>query len=291
MLEFNEKEHKYLLDGRELIPITRLMREYGLAPNYDGVAISILEKKAEYGTLIHKEIEEYIKDQKIGFTSELSEFIDYTINHDVKFVESEKIVNNDITAGTIDLVLQEGDQKIIADIKTTYTLHSESVSWQISLYLYLYDLDHYTDYKGQCYHYNKDKHLEVIDIPIKNREMVEELMDCVRLGKPYKPELDIAIISEMNVVNQTLEKYQRLVKQAENEFNALKDVLYNEMKAKGITSYKDDTITISIVASSTKKIVDSKLLKEEYPDVYDKVLKDSTTKESIRIKFKEIESE
>ena len=37
MLVFNEEEHKYLLDGKELISVTTLMKKHGLSPDYSGV--------------------------------------------------------------------------------------------------------------------------------------------------------------------------------------------------------------------------------------------------------------
>ena len=287
---FDEGEHKYFntLSQKELISTTQLMKKFGLAPNYDNVNLDILEKKAQLGKVVHSEIENYVKHQEIGFTPELRLFIDYLSQSGKKPLESELMVYNDIVAGTIDLVF---DGYIIADIKNTYKLHKDAVSWQLSIYAYLYDLDNYSKYKGECLHFTKDGTLEIVEIPIKRREDIDELMECVRTGVDYKPKFDVSIVNEMSVVQQTLEKYKNLVKQAESEFNNLKEVLYNEMKERGITSYKDDFVSISIVAPSVRKLVDSEKLQSEYPDIYEKVLKESVSKESLRIKFKEIKSE
>jgi hypothetical protein len=67
MIEFREDTHEYFLDGRKLISVTQLMRKHGLAPSYDAVPSAVLKAKAERGTLIHKEIEKYIKYGEIGF--------------------------------------------------------------------------------------------------------------------------------------------------------------------------------------------------------------------------------
>lgn len=58
---FNKENHTYTLDGKILISVTQLMRKHGLAPDYSGVNEVVLQRKAERGTLIHEEIERYIK--------------------------------------------------------------------------------------------------------------------------------------------------------------------------------------------------------------------------------------
>ena len=118
MLEFNENNHTYTFDGKELISTTQLMRKHNLSPNYDMVNPEVLQSKAKKGTLIHKEIENFIKENKLGFTDELYEFQKYVKEHNLTSIKSETMVCNDIVAGTIDLMFMENDRPIIADIKT-----------------------------------------------------------------------------------------------------------------------------------------------------------------------------
>ena len=143
---FVEETHKYfLVDAetgdviKELISVTTLMKKHGLSPNYDGIPTETLQKKAEYGKLIHSEIENYIKNGEIGFTNELSEFIDYIHKNDLKPLESEIIVHDGVVAGTIDMLGEYcGATAVLADYKTTATLNKEALRWQLSLYQYLY---------------------------------------------------------------------------------------------------------------------------------------------------------
>lgn len=53
MLEFNENNHTYTFNGKELISTTQLMRKHNLSPNYDMVNPEVLQSKAKKGTLIH----------------------------------------------------------------------------------------------------------------------------------------------------------------------------------------------------------------------------------------------
>ena len=75
---FNEAEHTYTLGEKTLISVTQLLKKHGLSTNYANVDAEVLEKAANKGTAVHKEIENYIKNGDVGFTSELIDYIDIT---------------------------------------------------------------------------------------------------------------------------------------------------------------------------------------------------------------------
>lgn len=188
MVTFVEETHQYFNeDGNELISVTTLMQKHGLAPSYAGVAREVLNAKAQRGSHIHKEIEEYIKEGKIGFTAELLNFIKTPKG---EILVSEGLVYNDIVAGTCDLIMYENGEYIISDIKTTYRIHKEAVSWQLSIYAYLFNY-HTPSVKftrGQVYHFDKEGNLNVVEIPLKPVSEVERLLECERLGILYQKE-------------------------------------------------------------------------------------------------------
>lgn len=70
-LKFDADTHTYLLGGTPLISVTQLLHKHGLVPDYGGVDGDVLERKAARGTLIHREIEAWIKTGEDGFTTEL----------------------------------------------------------------------------------------------------------------------------------------------------------------------------------------------------------------------------
>ena len=78
-IRFSEVDHKYFLnDGtseKELVSVTTLLKKHGLTPDYSFVNEVVLSTKAERGTIVHKELEAYIKSNEVGFTSELENFI------------------------------------------------------------------------------------------------------------------------------------------------------------------------------------------------------------------------
>ena len=189
---FKEDTHQYFLVDcktgeviKELISVTTLLAKHGLSPDYSGVPSETLKAKAEYGNLVHSEIERYIKDGEIGFTSELQEFIDYCEENKFKPLDSEFIVHNDIVAGTVDLLgVYFGGALARTDYKTTATLHKEAVRWQLSLYDYLDSTDRKADIL-QAFHFASPLKVARFEpIPL---EEIERLLECERNGEIYKP--------------------------------------------------------------------------------------------------------
>ena len=133
-----------------------------------------LKASAERGTLIHKEIENYIKKGEIGFTDECAEFVSYVRENNIAINGSEVTFHNDIVAGTCDLIINSRKgYLIVADIKTTSTLHKDSVAWQLSSMPIL--SGNKTMNHGQAFHFSKDG-LKVVDIELKPMEEVEKLL-------------------------------------------------------------------------------------------------------------------
>lgn len=295
MLEFNEENHEYKLDGKKLISVTQLMKKHGLVPNYDKVPKEMLQAKAERGTLIHEEIEAWIKQSEIGFTKETANFIHYTLNNNIEIKASELQLHNDIVAGTCDLILNDNGQNVIADIKTTYQLHKDSVSWQLSIYLYLYlkwDFDEWWDsYKGQAFHFNKDGELNVVDIPLKPYQEIERLMECERKGEIFTQTPEVLNVDLQEVIElENLIKYcESQKKNAEERSKKLKEVILKEMEDRNLQSIEKDGIKITYVSPTTRKTIDSTALKKDYPEIAEKYTKETQIKATLRISWEDKE--
>lgn len=286
MIEFREATHEYFSDGKKLISVTQLMRKQGLAPDYSGVSNEVLQAKAKRGTLVHKEIEDFIKNDEIGFTKEMLEFKNYIQNNGVEVLQSETILFNDIVAGTCDLILHHNGELIIADIKTTSQLHFESVSWQLSIYAYLNGtkMD-----KGQAYHFNKDGELTVVDIQLKPMEEVERLMECERKGEIFKQELAINDVSVQALAEaeKIIKYFEEKKKEAEVKAAQMREALLIAMENQGVKSFENENIKITYVAPSTRKSIDSTRLRNEMPEIAKQFEKVSKVNASLRITLKE----
>lgn len=293
MITFKEDTHEYFNGDKKLISVTQLMQKHGLAPSYDGVPSEVLNRKAERGTLIHKEIEDYVKNGEIGFTTEFTAFKEYLATEGIEVVGSEFIVYNDVVAGTVDLLLEELPNLVIADIKTTSTLHKEAVSWQLSIYAYLYMLGHETGIENaKAFHFDKDGNLNVVDIPLKPMTEVEKLLECERNGEIYQIELPAAVktqLTELAAAEQIIKTIELQKKEAEANAQKLRDALMQAMEENSVTTFENDAIKLTYVAPSTRTSIDSTKLKKELPDIAEKYTKTSQVKASLRITLKEEE--
>lgn len=296
MIKFNEELHQYTLDDKVLISVTQLMKKHNLAPKMNDnieVVKKRIESKASRGTLIHKEIENYIKHKEVGFTSECEQFADYKKKNKIVVDESEYMVHNDIVAGTIDLLLHKGKQNIIADIKTTYQLHYESVSWQLSIYLYLYlDYDkripdeNWEGYKGQVFHFTKEGKLEVVDIPLKNVSEVAKLLECERNNIQFEIELANDDLQEFKSLELVIQELDTKKKEIEKKQEEIKLRLLNEMKNRNLKTFEKNGVKITYTEAYKKKTLDTKKLEQEHPKIYKKYLKETNVNETIKITVK-----
>ena len=282
-LQFDPITHTYTLDGKTLISVTQVLAKHGLSPNYNGVDEELLKARAERGKLVHKEIENYIKKGEIGFTDECAEFVSYVRENNIAIKGSEITFHNDLVAGTCDLIInsQKG-YLIVADIKTTSTLHKDSVAWQLSLYAYL--SGNKTMNHGQAFHFSKDG-LKVVDIPLKPMEEVENLIQAEREGRLYKAELEVSD-TELAVIYEA----EKIIKKAKEDTEKAKarrkqvyEAVIKAMREKGIKTYETPTMRITIKDGYVKTEVDGKRLKEENPQIYKEYTKTTNVSDSLVI--------
>lgn len=288
-LTFDSENHQYYLNGRPLISVTQLMQKHGLSPSYEGVDPETLRKSAEYGTLVHKEIEEYINRGEIGFTAEFASFLKYITDNGVMVGFSELMLNNDIVAGTADLIIVGG---IIADIKTTSVLHREALSWQLSIYAYLYN-DLYSNFpehritRGQAYHFKPDGYLEVVDITLKPTAEVERLLECERAGEIYKPfdslPVTVAQMQALAEAENLIKSIEEQKKQAEARADELRTALMKAMEQNGVTQFETDLLKVTYVAQTVQERIDTTRLKKEHPEIAEAYKKQTQVKASLRI--------
>jgi hypothetical protein len=287
MIEFDSETHTYTDGGKKLISVTQLMRKHGLAPDYSGVPSEALIAAAKRGTLVHKEIEDYVKKGEIGFTKEVEAFMVYCESHFAEPIKSEFIVHNDIVAGQVDLLLKEIDGEIvIADVKTTSTLHKEAVSWQLSIYAYLSGIE---ITKAQAFHFDKCGELKVVDIPFKPKAEIEALFDAEREGKIYKRELvgiDANTLADLAEAERVIVSMNQYLKEAEERAKSIREAVMKAMAENGVKTFENDRLKITYVEPSTRTTLDSARLKKEEPEIAKKYEKQSTTKASLRITIK-----
>lgn len=294
---FNETNHTYTLGDKLLISVTQLLKKHGLVTDYSGVDAETLEKAAEKGKLVHKEIEEYIKTGEIGFTSELLDYIN--IAEEIEFVpdKSEVVlpdididedeIDNYIYAGTADIIGNSKYGRTIIDIKTTQKADRRGCAWQLSLYER--QAGEKFD-KMLVFHLGeKSKPISIDRIP---EAEVEKLLDCERNGEIYQEPGLVAtedLLAKAQAAEMELIRAEQEKKVAEAEAKGYRKMLYELMEQQGIASWEtaDKAMKITLVAPTTKTAIDSDRLKKELPDIAKQYSKTSNVKGYVKITIRE----
>lgn len=288
MIKFDEATHRYFDGEKELISVTSLMRKHGLSPDYSAVRSDVLKAAAERGTLIHKEIDDFINKQEYGFTREVKEFAEHIKFRNCDIIDNEFIVNNDICAGTADLLLMDRTGfYIIAEIKTTAILHRDAASWQLSIYNYL---DGCKATKGQAFHFNADGRLNVVDIPLKPNEEVERLFECERNDEIYTQNLSTITEEEfarLAEIEKVIAEAEATKKSAEAQRDELKAAIMAAMERHGVKTFENEKVKLTHIAPSTRTTIDTTRLKAEQPAIAEQYAKTNKTKANLKITIKE----
>ncbi len=291
-VKFRESDHTYWLSDRQLISVTQLMKKHGLSADYSAVKADILNAKAERGSLIHKEIEEFINFAEEGFTDELDSFKTLIKEHKIIPTSSETIVHDDLVAGTIDVIGQCPSGRIIADVKTTSTLHKDALAWQLSIYEYLFQKVHPGANVSALFgiHLNGTS-AKLVEVERKPREEIERLFECERNGALFIPKSTALSISksELAYIADVERRISDLKKQIDvyaKAYNEMKEDLKARMKDQGVKSYEDDLLAITYMDSYTRDILDAEKLKADKPEIYSAYKKVTNVKDRVNITLK-----
>jgi hypothetical protein len=298
-MEFNDKTHQYLHEGNEYISVTQLIKKYGLSVNYEGIPADILEKAAAKGKAIHKHLELYINGDKsmLGTINEVDMFDNYIKTRGIEpmTVKSEQIVYDTTykIAGTVDLQYVDGPDNIIADFKTTSSLHIDAVAWQLSIYNYMLckgDVMTYYFNKLKVFHYTGTK-LYVKDVYLVDFDQVKALLETNQRGDAtfnyVKPNTVVAGSDEQligQILNE-LDTHKGVISKLEGELDVLLDKVREKMAAQKDYSFYNDQYTINYVHPQNRKTLDATKVKQHLLNNgqnIDDFMKETLTKDSVK---------
>lgn len=302
---FDEAAHTYTLEGVRLSGVTAIVK-WMFPDTYKDIPQSVLEKAAEYGSLIHKKCEQY---DNCGFGDDLPEVRDYVRlkrENGLTTIENEYLVDDgkDI-ASSVDVVFDKDGSGMysLADIKTTSKIHKDNVTLQLSIYAYLFE---------KCNKGKKVGRLFVIWLP-KEQYGTAELMELGRIGSadckkivkaylakedatPYREKyfggveasteiepIEEALPATLKDAEDEIIKIETKLKQMEERKKELKDGLYELMVQHNVKKWQSEKLQIIRKLESTRESVDTAKVKKQYPEVYADCLKVSKVKGSITI--------
>ena len=174
---FDEATHKYTVDGYEVPSVSTILKDTIFNKKYSSVKCSTTNAAALWGTQIHVAIEnknpmllDTVQEQRYNEFWQLLKSIDQEI-HNQEQIVFYKHNGKVVYVGTYDLLL--GDT--LADIKCTYNLDMNYLSWQLNLYRMAYEQLHDTTIKSlYAFWLPKRKKGKVAEVEMKeDKELLE----------------------------------------------------------------------------------------------------------------------
>lgn len=285
---FNPEDHTYWYGDKQLFGITGVIGRQLFPNKYSDVPAAMLRNKAERGTAIHEGCQLY-DDFGIIDREEVQWYADMRDEIGFEVIENEYLVtDNEHYASGIDKVILLEGEICLADVKTTYVLDEKYLSWQLSIYKYLFNLlNPEIEIKGLYAIWIKDgcKFVQVQEI---DQEEVKKLLECDKNGEQYTPvsivpkeyedkalELvkNIAEIAEqIDALSEMKKQYQSNIEELFEKFN--------------ITKWETDYFIITKRKDSVRENFDTKKFKEDHPELAKEYIKTSAVKGGIVTQLK-----
>lgn len=179
---------------------------------------------------------------------------------------------------------------------------------QMQLYMYAFDLS-----AGWLALYERPENFDAefdserlkIEVIHRDDKYIEDILNQIKLfwkrcealkANPEMKEIDFYSISlkdesnEIVVLANQVEKFElqlQQFKELEKQYKEMKDKLYAAMEVNNIKKFETEHIVITRILPSTRESLDSKKIKADHPELFEKYKKVSTVSGSVRIKLKE----
>jgi len=172
------------------------------------------------------------------------------------------------------VVEPDGEGVAIGDVKTTYQLDEEYLSWQLSVEKFLCQLQNpnLKVTRLLAYWYNRrEKTWTVKEVKDKGTAEVERLLDAWRKGEFWGMPMpaDTEYPAPLLNIGQMYAEMEQAVKDATAKRDEFRDRMLAAMQEAGIEQVKADGFTCSLVGESERKGFDYKRMQKEHPDLAD----------------------
>lgn len=291
---FNEEDHTYLLGDTQLSGITsRLGKSIFFWDKFKGIPKHILTNKAAFGTMVHKTIEMYDTGQD-GYMPipELDAYVALMKEKKITHLASEYLVSDNANYATM---VDKIDNKLnFYDHKTSYKLDLEYLSWQLSINKYLFYVQtgmmagklfaiHYKNGGCKLYKIEEKSFEECYDMLYTDKYMYSEEGQEETNAIDVLEADDVLMLKDIEIAIVNMEKQiDELAKQKKEFLEKAKE----NMAKHGVKKWEADSFVITFVPAHTRETLDSKALKENHQDIYDKFLRVSFVDDSVRLKIK-----
>lgn len=293
---FDKDAHSYYLGDLQLSGITSILTKYIFQDKYASVPESVLVKAAERGRRIHEDVQMY---DDIGLLSDSEEARNYAklkMENGLVTISSEYLVSDNVYFATmVDKVFRSTDNSVnLCDIKTTYTLDKEYLSWQLSINAVLFEMQNPKIKVDNLFGiWLRGDIAKIVSIDRKPDDWVTDLLSCAANGDSWQNPAITSLTTHDSRLDR-LAKIESIIMEAEmvkqsylSEYEDLKLSLMAAMAAEGVQKWETDNIVCTFVEPTTSETFDSKRFKTENPDTYKQYVKLTDKKGYLKIKLKD----
>ena len=285
-VRFDQEAHTYTDErtGAMLSGVTGTLVHRVFPDKYKEIPQHILEQAAARGSHVHEDIELAEELGVVPTTEEGKNYLKLKKAHEMTFLESEYTVSDlEHYASQIDLVFEAGEDTVdIADIKTTSKFDKESVSWQLSVYAYFFEINNPHLKVGKLYGiWLRGDIAQRIEVERHSVEEVKALIQADQEDKPF--EYCPAFPDYITENEETLCAIGARIKTLQEEYDRIKGEVLAKMIENGDKSFDTGKLLVTVIAASVRQSFDSKTFKKDHPEEYDKYIKESRTSESLKL--------
>lgn len=287
---FDKESHTYSYNGKKMEGVTKMLLKRLFPTEYAGIPQEVLNAAAARGTAIHEACEDADNGRAV-VTEYLAEVKAYERERDKKefrHLASEYLVTDKTYfASAIDKVYEVDDATVdLGDVKTTSTLNKEYVSWQLSIYAWMFERQN-PDIKVRHLYaiHIRDGKCRIVRVKRKSDTEVEKLMmdeifdTPVVIETPSLPSMP----DQYKEIQWELREMMEVYVEAKGKLDAIKAKLLEEMDTAEVTKWQGDMLTFTRKADSSRETFDTKRFKAEHPDLYRQYTMITNTRGSVSI--------
>ena len=278
----------YWLDGVKLEGITGMIGNQLFPDKYSSIPRYILDKAAALGIEVHDSC--YLYNRFGETTTPESEWYKRIWEeNEFEFINNEYLVTNGKSHATaIDVVFLNKKHEIcIGDIKRTYELDKEYVSWQLSLNKLFFEMVN-PDLKVQhMYVFWMRNNGELHKLDEIDDNHLHDLIEAENSGQVYiNPNLPKADLSEKAaLLIESIAKIKEEISQLEKKRDEFDDKIKQLFKETGMDRWETDSFTFYKVKEHERENFEKARFKSENPELYNKYVGKPTIVEE-QIKYR-----
>jgi len=287
---FDKEHHTYHLGEKQLLGVTSTLVHRAYPHKYDGIPEERMKAAAVRGTAIHEKIEAYEADTDYSFSPELLSWVTFMEDKKMQHIASEYLVtDNERYASAIDHVLQDEEgNAILVDVKTNYEPPYDTCALQLSIYRRFFMAMNPDIKVAACVMvWLRGDKSEWKELPVWSEECLDDLFKADAEDKPFEIATTYGDLpTRVADVEAYLAQLDAEVKAKTAEMEAIKAGLCQLMLDNKVKKFTTSRLSLCLVTPKPRKSFDSKTFQKDNPELYEKYVKTSEVKPSVKIVFK-----